>query len=169
MTETPYQAERYAALERSLEPQRKRSIARGPIGLIAVLLLLSLAVGVVAAVDLRRLQTPRGTALAWTSAVVFGDCTAYERLSLPPDGAGEVRSDQEVCADLRRQTQEARDASAAYGVELLAVDEQGDSATARVRVTRPDDVVELPLELRRSGDGWAVVRSYDVCLQLGCP
>lgn len=169
MSETPYQAARYADLERSLEPQRKRSIARGPIGLIAVLILLALAVGVVAAVDLRRLQTPRGAALAFTTAVVFGDCTAYQRQSVPPPGAGEVRSDEEVCADLLRETAPAREAPTEYGVELLEVQEQGDAASAVVEVRRPDETARLDLELVRQGDGWAVVRSYELCLEIGCP
>jgi len=54
-------------------------VRRGPEVLVGVL---ALGVGVVAAVDLRRLMTPTGTALAWTGAAVFGDGTAYERLSV---------------------------------------------------------------------------------------
>ncbi len=169
MTETPYQAERYAALERSVEAQRKRSIARGPIGLIAVLLLLSLGVGIVAAVDLRRLQTPRGAALAWTTAVVFGDCTAYERQSVPPEGLGEVRSDEEVCSDLLRETAAARDAPQEYGVELLDVQQNGEAASAVVEVRRPEETVELDLQIVRRGEGWAVVRTFELCLEIGCP
>lgn len=169
MTESPVLARQFAHAERNLESQRLRTIARGPVGLIGVLVVLCLAVGVVAAIDLRNLQTPRGTALAWTSAVVFGDCTAYERLSVPPDGAGDVRSDEEVCADLRRSTQEARDGSSAIGVEVLAVDERAEDARVDVRVTRPEGEEELELQLRPGGDGWVVVRSYEVCLQVGCP
>jgi len=61
---------------------------------LGTLLALTLAVGTIAAIDLRRLQTPRGTALAWTGAAVFGDCTAYLALSVPdPAAPQEVRSD----------------------------------------------------------------------------
>lgn len=169
MTESTVLADQFRQAERSLEPQRLRSIARGPIGLIGVLIVLSLAVGVVAVVDLRRLQTPRGAALAWTGAAVFGDCTAYDRLSVPPDGAGETRSTQEVCLDLRRGTAEARERSSEIGIEVLAVDERVDDAFVDVRLTRDDDVEELELQLRRGGDGWVVVRTYEVCLQVGCP
>lgn len=169
MTESPVLARQFADAERGLESQRLRTIARGPIGLIAVLVVLCLAVGVVAAMDLRNLQTPRGTALAWTGAVVFGDCTAYERLSLAPEGAGEVRSDEEVCADLLRSTQDARDGSAGIGVEVLSVDERPEDALVDIRVRRPGGDEELELRLRRGGDGWLVVRTSEVCRQVRCP
>ena len=169
MIESTVLAEQFRQAERSLEPQRLRSIARGPVGLIAVLIVLSLAVGVVAAVDLRRLQTPRGTALAWIGAAVFGDCTAYQRLSVPPAGAGVVRPEQEVCLDLRRGTQEARERSSEIGIEVLAVDEGVDDARVELRLTRADVVDELELQLRPGGDGWLVVRTYELCLQVGCP
>ncbi len=52
---------------------------------------------------------------------------------------------------------------------MLAVDERVDDAFVDVRLTRDDDVEELELQLRRGGDGWVVVRTYEVCLQVGCP
>lgn len=153
---------RYAELERSLQPQKARSIARGPIGLLAVLIALSLAVGAVAAVDLRRLQTPRGTALAWTSAAVFGDCTAYGRLSFGPF------SDRD-CAQLVRATRPAREQPTRYGVQVLSVRQRGREATVRVEVRRADVARRVDLPLRRSGDGWAVQRTPAVCAAVGCP
>lgn len=132
-----------------------------------MLVVLSLAVGTVAAVDLRRLQTPRGTALAWTGATVFGDCTAYERLSIPeqPDD----RSDAEICRDLREQTEPARQAAAQIGIDVLSVEQRGREATVEVEIRRPegDERVELPL--RRKGDGWGVVLTDEVCEAVGCP
>lgn len=169
MTETPEQARAYARLEQSLEPERQRSIARGPIGLLAVLIVLSLAVGITAAVDLNRLQTPRGAALGWSSAVLFGDCEAYRRLSVAPPEAAAPRPEEEVCADLRRETEPARESPTEYDVELLSVEQDGDEATGTVRLTRPDGPLEVELPLRRAGDGWVVVRTFELCLEVGCP
>ena len=167
MTESPELARRYAELERSLEPQRARSIARGPIGLIGVLVVLSLAVGVVAAVDLRRLQTPRGTALAWTGAAVFGDCVAYERLSIAEQP--EERSDEALCRDLRRGTEEARQTAAQIGIDVLSVEQRGRRATVEVQVRRADRERTVALSLRRKGDGWGVLLTNEVCRVVGCP
>jgi hypothetical protein len=160
---------RYAAAEQGLEAQRRRSIARGPVGLIAVLVVLALAVGVVAAVDLRRLQTPRGTALAWTGAAVFGDCTAYDRLSVAEPGRPERRSDAEVCAALRRATQTTREQAARTGIDVLAVRPAGREAVVRVEVRSPDGTAQVDLPLVRRGRGWAVVRTDEVCDAVGCP
>ncbi len=159
---------RYAAAEQKLEVQRRRSIARGPVGLIAVLVGLSLAVGVVAAVDLRRLQTPRGTALAWTGAAVFGDCTAYDRLSIAAPGSPERRSDAEVCRQLRTTTTEARENAARTGIDVVQVRRDGREATVRVEVRRPEGAEQVELPLVRRGGGWAVVRTAEVCSAVRC-
>ena len=130
-------------------------------------MLLSLAVGIVAAVDLRRLQTPRGTALAWTGAAVFGDCEAYRRLSV--NEAEDFRSEERVCQDLREETEEARENASQIGIDVLAVEQRGREATVRVQVRRPDrDDATVELPLRRKGDGWAVVLTNDVCSAVGC-
>ena len=166
MTESPELARRYAELERSLEPQKAQSIARGPIGLIAVLVGLSLAVGIVAAIDLRRLQTPRGTALAWTGAAVFGDCEAYRRLSI--NEVADSRTQAEVCADLREETAQAREEAAQIGIDVLSIEQRGREATVEVEVRRPDGDERVALPLRRKGDGWAVVLTNEVCRAVGC-
>lgn len=152
---------RYAELERSLEPQRARSIARGPIGLIAVCLALALAVGTVAAIDIRRLQTPRGAALGWTSAAVFGDCESYRRLSF-----GDL--DARTCLELRTSTQQARETAAGIGIDVLSVQQRGRQATVRVQVRRGEDTAQVDLPLRRKGDGWAVELTAEVCAVIGC-
>ena len=153
--------QRYAELERSLEPQKARRVARGPIGLIGVCVVLSLAVGTVAAIDLRRLQTPRGTALGWTSAAVFGDCTAYQRLSF-----GDF--DERTCRDLLASTEEARQGSSQYGIDVLSVEQRGREATVGVEVRTPDSTRRVDLPLRRKGDGWAVELTDEVCEAVGC-
>ena len=130
-----------------------------------MLIVLSLAVGVVAAVDLRRLQTPRGTALAWTGAAVFGDCTAYERLSVADDD----RSDEQVCRALREGTEQAREQSGEIGIDVLDVERRGREATVEVEIRRGDDTDRVELPLRRKGDGWAVVLTDEVCEAVGCP
>lgn len=153
--------QRYAELERSLGPQKARSIARGPIGLIGVCVALSLAVGTVAAVDLRRLQTPRGTALAWTGAAVFGDCTAYARLSF-----GDF--DERTCRDLLAATEPARQGSSQYGIDVVTVEQRGREATVEVEVRTPEGTERVDLPLRRKGDGWAVELTDEVCDVVGC-
>ncbi|MBW3639468.1 MAG: hypothetical protein KY451_06440 [Actinobacteria bacterium] len=170
MTETREQrAERvYAQAEQSLVAVNERRVRRGPETLVAVLVVLCLAVGVVAAVDLRRLMTPRGTALAWTGAAVFGDCTAYRVLSVPDTGAGEERTDGELCSDLIRSTEQARREPTTIRIELLAVEMAGRQATAQMRVTRRDDVDTTELQLMRRGDGWVVLRTADTCAAVGC-
>ena len=166
MTEPEALARRYAAAERALEPQRQRSIARGPIGLVAVLVLLSLAVGIVAAVDLRRLQTPTGTALAWTGAAVFGDCTAYDRLSVASDD----RDEDVRCATLLAKTEEARQTAGQIGIDVVSVEQRGREASVEVEVRRPSGTRRAVLPLQRKGDGWAVVLDDRVCALVGgCP
>ena len=132
-----------------------------------MLVVLSLAVGTVAAIDLRRLQTPRGTALAWTGAAVFGDCTAYDRLSIAPEP--ERRSDAAICRALTASTAEARAAASTIGIELESVEQRGREATARVAIRRGDDETSVDLPMRRKGDGWAVVLTDEVCRVVGCP
>ena len=131
-----------------------------------MLVLLSLAVGVVAAVDLRRLQTPRGTALAWTGAAVFGDCEAYRRLSI--NEAADSRSDERVCEDLREETGDARENAAQIGIDVVAVEQRGREATVEVQVRRPGRSATVELPLRRKGDGWAVLLTNEVCSAIGC-
>lgn len=161
---------RYRRAEERLEPQRRRSTARGPVGLLAVLVVLVLAVAVVVAVDLRRLQTPRGTALAWTGAAVLGICDTYRRLSVAPaDGLRpDTRTDAERCRDLREQTARNREQQSQIGIFAGAVTRSGREATVVVEVRRPEGTEQVSLPLVRRGAGWAVVRTPAVCLAIGC-
>jgi hypothetical protein len=166
VTTPPDVERRYRELESSLGPDRERTAARGPIGLVAVLLVLCLGVGVVAAVDLRRLQTPRGTALAWTSAAVFGHCTAYERLSLAAED--DSRHGDQRCRELRRATEQARERPDEIGLEVVSVQERGRGARVEVRLRRSDRERSVTLPLRRKGDGWGVLLTDQVCRAVGC-
>lgn len=124
--------------------------------------MLSLAVGVVAAIDIRRLQTPRGAALGWTSAAVFGDCESYRRLSF-------ADVDGQTCRDLLASTQEARENPVTIGIDVLSVEQRDREATVAVEVRRPEGDVRVDLPLRRKGDGWAVELTDEVCEAIGCP
>lgn len=157
---------RYAEAELTRSGRSAATARRGPVSLIAVLLGVALAVGVVAAIDLRRLQTPTGAALGWTAAAVFGDCTAYLELSVPAAGQP---PEAELCAALRAATQGNRDGAADVAIEVVAVRQDGPQATATVRLQRPGRPgTEVPLPLHRTDDGWAVLLTDDVCAEVGC-
>ena len=91
--------QRWDAAELTLQGGYRKRVRRTPGVVVGIMGLLVLAVGVTAAVDLSRLQTPHGAASAWTEAAVFGNCRAYLALSLPLED--ETRSDDQVCAALR--------------------------------------------------------------------
>lgn len=160
----------YARAEQKLEKTKARRIRRGPETLIAVLIGLSLTAGAVAVVDLRRLMTPRGTALAWTGAAVFGDCTAYEALSTAaPSGPTDLRKERARCLDLRRSTAPNREEASRIGIDLQTVEQQSRrQATAQMRISRPDEVRVVLLRMQRKGDGWAVLRTGETCAAVGC-
>lgn len=162
---TDPQEQRYRRQERDGERRRAATVRRGPVGLIAVCLLVALGVGFTAAVDLRRLQTPRGTALAWTGALLFGDCTAYDRLTARPAGAADQR-----CRALRQASRAARDTPAKVAFDVLGLQQDGPRALVRMRVREPDrPAVEVPLRLERRDGRWRVDADAGTCLLLPCP
>ena len=160
----------YARAERKLDAYYAKRQRRGPEVLLGTLAVLTLAVSTVVAVDLRRLQTPRGAALAWTGSAVFGDCTAYERLSVadPQAEVRERRSDRAVCRELQAGTLEARENAASIGIGVLSVRRTGPTATVGMEVRRREGTARVDLPLVRRGDGWAVVRTAAVCRAVGC-
>ena len=160
----------YARAEVRLDAYYAKRRRRGPEVLLGTLIALTLAVGLVVAVDLRRLQTPRGTALAWTGAAVFGDCNNYLRLSVvdPEARLADRRPEAAVCRDLRSQTETARENAARTGIDVLAVEQDGREAVVTVEVRRPDETESVDVPLVRQGDGWDVVRTAEVCLVVGC-
>jgi hypothetical protein len=157
---------RYAAAEETRSGRTAASARRGPISLIGVCLGVALAVGVVAAVDLRRLQTPTGTALAWTGAAVFGDCTAYRELSLTPTGPPDAETQ---CRQLRQATETNRERAGEVEIEVTAVEEGEQDASASVRLQRPQrGAVQVEVPMRRVDDGWVVLLTDELCAKVGC-
>ena len=160
--------ERWAVAERKLDVGYGKRIRRTPGVAIGITGLLVLAVGVTAAVDLNRLQSPRGASLAWTEAAVFGDCRAYLELSRPVDAATERRSDDEICRVLRRKTEDARNNSTKITIESGTPHETGSTATALVSVAKPEGTVRVELHLVKRGADWLVLRDEIACGQIGC-
>lgn len=160
----------YAASEASLQGYYATRRRRGPPILLATVLVLTLAVAIVVAVDLRRLQTPRGTALAWVGAAIFGGCQNYDELSVAAPGATpDPRSDRARCLALTRQTEANRRQAARITIDAGRVVQQGRRATVEMTVVRPDaGRFLLSVPLRRAGDGWVVVRTPAVCRAVAC-
>ena len=155
------QEQRWAVDERSLDVQAARRMRRTPGVVIGILGLLVLAVAVTAAVDLRRLETPRGAALAWTEAALFGNCHAYLELSR---AGSDRRPRDQVCAELRRVTAPARDHPDRYSFRVAAVRRQGGAATVTVELTEPTGTRTVSLKLVRDGHRWVSLRESEPAL-----
>ncbi len=159
--------ERYRELEGRREVALAVRVRRGQVGLLAALLAAVLLAAGTAAVDLRRLQTPLGTARAWSEATVFGDCDRSLALSVPAVPAdGPARAS--LCRALAERSAVARDPSSGTRVTTRLVSRAGRRAVVRAVVTA-DNVapVSTELQLRRQGDDWRVVRDDDAC-RIGC-
>ena len=157
--------DRVALAEVSYQRAKDRRIRRQPVVLLAVVQALVLAVGLTAAVDLGRLATPRGTALAWVEAAVLGDCVAYARLSVPAD----PRPADQACTALRRATATARTELARIGLAAGPASVAGTTAEVPVTVLRPEGRLTVRLPLVRHDGAWRVVRTDAVCAAFGCP
>jgi hypothetical protein len=127
-----------------------------------------LAVAVTAAVDLRRLQTPRGAALAWTEAATFGSCRAFLALSRPDDPLADRRTDEEICRSLRAATAKARSDVTRISLKARSVVQHGGTAVVVIDVRGPDGSRSVRLDLVRRGDAWLVVRRAGACGDVGC-
>ncbi|HWG94447.1 MAG TPA: hypothetical protein VNU66_09505 [Mycobacteriales bacterium] len=151
----------YARLEAQHESRRAATARRGPVSLVAVCLGVALVVGVTAAVDLRRLRTPEGTAVAWTGAAVYGDCTGYREL-------GTIALDDRGCRDLRDATEEARERPD-VDVAPRSARVTGDRAEVAVVLVRGDDEQRLAVPLVRRDGRWAVDPDDALCAAVYCP
>lgn len=136
--------------------------------LLLVINALVLSVGLVALVDLRRLQTPGGTALRWVQAAVFGDCADYLEFSLPDSAVQDTRSPEELCQDLRQATATARNEQLRIGLHLGTVTQAVSTATAVVTLTRDGVPTRMEVKLVRSGGRWRVLRDAATCGSVGC-
>jgi hypothetical protein len=141
---------------------------RTPGVVIAILLLLTLAVGVTAAVDLRRLHTPRGAALAWTEAATFGNCHAFLALSRPDHPTAERRPDDEICRSLRASTAKARSDVSQIALTPKSVEQHGATAVVVIELRDPQGTRDVRLDLVRDGDRWLVVRRSASCDDVSC-
>jgi len=162
---------RYALAEARLQPGREKAVRRGPVLAIAVGLLVTWGSAAVAVVDLRRLETPVGTAGAWTGAALFGSCASYRDLSLPsPEAPPDTRTTDQQCRDLLARTEPNRSAPAgvSFEVVLVSVPGGGGVATVTVRLTRAGAARTVPLELVRRDGRWRVVRTAAACAEIGC-
>ncbi len=162
--------ERYRELEAAAEVVRRRKQRRQPLILIGLVNTLVLLTGVTVTVDLRRLQTPGGTSLAWVQAAVFGDCDNYRSFSVadPQASAPDRRTTEERCRDLRAATATARADSIRVKLGLGAVTRTGDTAQVTVALTQDGKAQQLKLNLVRSDGRWRVVRDAAVCAQIVC-
>ena len=161
----PIAERRYAELEAGHDSRRAATVRRGPVSLIAVVLGIVLLVGATAAVDLRRLATPAGTAQSWTGAAVFGDCTTFRRLTVDAP-AGDA-----ACRDLRAAGEPYRERPDQVQIEVRSTEVDGDRARAVVQVVLPPDLDSrsVPLELRRVDGRWKVELTRPACDVLPCP
>lgn len=136
--------------------------------LLALVDALVLGIGITASVDLRRLQTPGGTALRWTQAAVFGDCVDYLEFSVADPTRPDSRSRDELCADLRAATADERNEQLRIGLRLQQVTQRGDRADVQVLLTRHDQPTPVRMHLVRRDGRWKVLRDAVTCGSVGC-
>jgi hypothetical protein len=159
---------RYAELEAAAEEKRRARMRRQPLILIALLQFLVVGIGLVAAVDLRRLETPQGVALRWTQAATFGSCDDYLHFSIGTSIGTDDRSRAELCRALRAMTEDARLNNAQIGLAVRHVSRHGSTAVVRLDVSHNKDVRHAVLDLRRAGGRWVVVRDATSCATVAC-
>ncbi|MGI8699623.1 MAG: hypothetical protein ACR2JU_00140 [Nocardioidaceae bacterium] len=78
------------------------------------------------------------------------------------------RRDPRLEQALRQRSAANRDPAPQIAIEVQDVRRAGSVATAFMLVRRPDGEQQVELVLRRNGDGWAVVRTPEVCAAAGC-
>lgn len=144
--------------------KRQERLRRQPLILVTLLNVLVLGIGVTAAVDLRRLQTPGGTALRWAQAAVFGDCDDYRAFSVPDPSVPDPRSPEQLCQDLRAATAQARNENLRIGLTVSSTS----PGVVHLVLTRKDVQTPVQLRVRRVAGQWRVVRDSLTCGSLGC-
>lgn len=132
--------------------------------LIALVNVLLLAVAATAVVDLRRLQTPQGTALRWVEAAVFGDCGDYLSFSVVDPSRPELRSRDKLCQDLRAATAASRADPLTVGLRLKSVR----GSVVDITLTRKGVPTDVVVHLVRAGGHWRVLLDATTCDSVGC-
>lgn len=162
--------ERYRQAEAEAEVVRRRKQRRQPLILIGLINALILLTAGTVTLDLRRLQTPGGTSLAWVQAAVFGDCDKYRSYSVadPSASAPDRRTASERCRDLRAATATARADSLRVKLTLGKVEQSGDTARVAIALTQDRAAKQLLLHLVHSRGRWRVVRDAAICAQVVC-
>ena len=157
-------ADRYAELEELTAARQRARMRRQPLILIGLLEVLVVAVGVVASIDLRRLQTPQGVALRWTEAATFGDCDDYLHFSTGADD----RTRDDICRVLRGMTEDARQHNLQIRLAVTSVATHGSSSVVTLDVGPTQDPRHAVLHLRKQGGRWLVVRDAGTCTVVLC-
>lgn len=130
--------------------------------LLLVIDLLVLAVGLISMVDLRRLQTPEGTALRWVQASVVGSCDDYLGYSVASADRPDPRTDDQICKDLRDRA--SKDRGMTYNLVLSAVTD----TRVQILLTRGEVTVAVDVALVRRDGAWRVLRNALTCDSVGC-
>lgn len=154
-----------------LERKRAAKIRRtAPITQL-VLIVLVVLTGMAFIVDQRRLNSPGGTALSWAQAATFGVCNRYLDLSVLPMGVTEPRTQDQVCADLRAQTERNRNEQQLIIVRLVDSSDQGAATVVlqrRQQIGDPIETARAQLNLVKSDGRWRVVLDAHACDPIGC-
>lgn len=125
--------------------------------------------GTVATVDLRKLQTPGGTAVRWAASAVFGVCGDYLTFSVSDPSVTDSRSRAQRCRDLHAASADARNNVVKTDLVLGRVERHGSSAQVHMVLTRDEEPTNVTLDLKKVHGQWRVVRDSVTCGSLGCP
>jgi hypothetical protein len=161
-------SERQLAGERKNEARTAKQVRRTPVVVVGLLVVLTFAVGITAAIDLRRLDTPAGAAQGWVTATLAGDCARYRLLSTPDEP--ESRGEQQLCDDLADATREGLASAVRTRVRVVGdVVQEGGLARVSVELA-PEGGTAVVKELRMvDRDRWRVVRDAAACALVRCP
>ncbi|MDP3711569.1 MAG: hypothetical protein Q8R60_03670 [Mycobacteriales bacterium] len=165
---SPPVSERQLAGERKNEARTARQVRRTPVVVLGLLVVLTFAVGITAAIDLRRLDTPAGAAQGWVTATLSGDCARYRLLSTPDEP--ESRGEQQLCDDLADVARERLAAAVRTRVRVVGdVVQEGGLARVSVELA-PEGGTAVVKQLRLvERDRWRVVRDAAACELVRCP
>ena len=148
------------------EARRRAKARRQGVILLVVVNVLVLATAATAAVDLRRLRTPEGTALLWAHAAILGNCDDYLAFSVAGQTRADARTPAELCRDLRASRDPAH--SLTTGIRLAGVLRRGHGAEVQIVLTNGHRPVQVALRLVERGGRWRVVRDDQACASMGC-